>query len=224
MIPAASYNTVKNQSKQSDADIMVHYAFVKRIAKTLSNILPSCVDTEDLVQIGLIKLLEIYDQFDATREISFEGFACVRIKGEMIDYIRQLMPISKEKVAIVKKAQKFIENSRYENGHKPRDTDIAMSLNISLAKYHSILYEYESTFKTEIDKQEISDPNILSPEHYINENETKTLLIDGIQQLAEKEQTILSLYYYENLTQSEVAQVMGLTESRVCQLLNKIKG
>lgn len=216
----SAYNKVQKNAKDT-FDPSLHIEFVTRIAKSLSKKIPQFLSVEDLIQVGLIELLDVHERYLPNENTSFEAYASFRIKGAMIDLIRENTPISKEKMALIRKIHRFIDEFYATNGFKPRDAFIAENLGISIEKYHDCILEYESVFSVNIDDVSLLDASILSHEHRISDDQLKKILIESIKMLNEKEQKIISLYYVDELTQSEIADIFSITESRVSQILSQ---
>ena len=203
-----------------------HTVLVKRIAYHMLARLPASVLVEDLIQSGMIGLLEAANNFDSTKGASFETFAGIRIRGSMLDEIRRgdWTPRSVHKNSrMVSDAIKELEASL---GRDVSDGEVAQQLNISLTEYHSILNDVsagkiigiedlasqEENFKSS-DNELINDPY-----HKIEQEVFKKVLANCISSLPEKEGLVLSLYYDEELNLREIGQVLDVSESRVSQI------
>lgn len=224
-----SYQAYKNKignSEQSEI-IKKHTVFVQRIAYSLKYSLPKDIDFDDLIQIGLIALLEASSAYDASFGTTIESYAKLKVRGAMIDLIRKSMPLSKEKVSIIKKAQRYIESYQNEYYRSPKSKDIADYLGITNDKYQQLRFEYQSTFSVGIEEIELIEPNILSfnfnEKVDIDHDDIKSNLSSAISKLSEREQTVLSLYYFEELNLNEVAKIINVSESRISQILKNIK-
>jgi RNA polymerase sigma factor for flagellar operon FliA len=219
----AMYAEVENLGESDQ--IVRHASLVKRIAYHLLNRLPPTVQIDDLIQAGMVGLLEAASNFDADMGASFETFAGIRIRGSMIDEIRRSdwTPRSvHRKFRSVSEAIRKIEN---ETGLDARDTDVAMALGISLGEYHQILIDSSSSRIYSIDTMEentqdsaIPGSNEDTPEEAFNSTEYRRQLTESIRQLPEKEQLVMSLYYDDELNFREIGEILDVTESRICQL------
>jgi len=204
--------------------ITQHAALVKRIAFHLINKLPPHIQVDDLIQSGMVGLLEASGNFDASQGASFDTFAGIRIRGAMLDEIRKLdwTPRSvHRKFRMVTEAIKKFEN---ENGRDPSDAEVAQMLNMSLDEYHKILVDANSSHILSIEalEQEHSESNPRSAEknpfESLSETQYKQDLINGIKSLPQKEQLVMSLYYDDELNFREIGEVLEVSESRVCQI------
>ena len=219
----AMYAEVENLGEKDQ--IVRHASLVKRIAYHLLNRLPPTVQIDDLIQAGMVGLLEAASNFDADMGASFETFAGIRIRGSMIDEIRRSdwTPRSvHRKFRSVSEAIRKIEN---ETGEDAKDADVALALGISLGDYHQILIDSSSSRIYSIDTMEentqdaaIPSSSEITPEEALGQGEYRQQLIESIRQLPEKEQLVMSLYYDDELNFREIGEILDVTESRICQL------
>ena len=219
----AMYAEVENLGENDQ--IVRHASLVKRIAYHLLNRLPPTVQIDDLIQAGMVGLLEAASNFDPEMGASFETFAGIRIRGSMIDEIRRSdwTPRSvHRKFRSVSEAIRRIEN---ETGEDARDVDVAAALGISLSEYHQILIDSSSARIYSIDSLEenAQDSSIPSasgqtPEEAFSDDEYQRQLAESIRLLPDKEQLVMSLYYDDELNFREIGEILEVTESRICQL------
>ncbi|MBC8209632.1 MAG: RNA polymerase sigma factor FliA [Gammaproteobacteria bacterium] len=208
-----------------DDDIVARHAvLVKRIAFHLINRLPDNVQVDDLIQAGMLGLLEASSNYNPSQGASFETFAGIRIRGAMLDEIRKLdwTPRSvHRKYREVSEAVKSIELSK---GRAATDNEIAQTLGISLSEYHQVLIDSSSARLFSVDElEEMGDyqmPSSLekSPFDELSAQEYQQRLVDSISQLPEKERLVMSLYYDDELNFREIGLVLEVSESRVCQI------
>jgi len=219
----AMYAEVENLDDKDQ--IVRHASLVKRIAYHLLNRLPPTVQIDDLIQAGMVGLLEAASNFDAEMGASFETFAGIRIRGSMIDEIRRSdwTPRSvHRKFRSVSEAIRKIEN---ETGEDAKDADVASALGISLGDYHQILIDSSSSRIYSIDTMEentqdaaIPSSSEITPEEAFSQSEYQQQLAEAVRQLPEKEQLVMSLYYDDELNFREIGEILDVTESRICQL------
>ena len=217
------YTEVENLGESEQ--IIRHASLVKRIAFHLLNRLPPTVQVDDLIQAGMVGLLEASGNFNSGMGASFETFAGIRIRGAMIDEIRRSdwTPRSvHRKFRAVTSAIRKIEN---HTGKDAKDVDVALELGIDLGEYHQILIDSSSARIYSINALEdesaeitIADSSGQSPDEALSNSEYDRQLIENIRTLPEKEQLVMSLYYDDELNFREIGEILEVTESRICQL------
>lgn len=208
---------------RSDADALVtrHAELVKRIAYHLAGRLPPSVDVADLIQAGMLGLLEAAANYAANRGASFETYAGIRIRGAMIDALRKLdwAPRSvHRKARAVAAAMRDIEK---ETGRDARDGEIAERLGIELGEYHSIVQDAASCRLASLDDtaSTVTMPDdSADPFREVADEGFRAALAQSIETLPERERLVMSLYYSDGLNLKEIGAVLKVTESRVCQL------
>jgi RNA polymerase sigma factor for flagellar operon FliA len=206
--------------------IAEHTVLVKRIAYHLLARLPASVLVDDLIQSGMIGLLEASNNFDNAKGASFETFAGIRIRGAMLDEIRRgdWTPRSVHKNSrLVSAAIKSLE---MQLGRDVSDQEVASKLEMSLSAYHNILNEVSSGKILGIDDLGINEESLPAsntqnndePYQQIEQVIFKKSLSECISSLPEREALVLSLYYDEELNLREIGQVLDVSESRVSQI------
>jgi RNA polymerase sigma factor for flagellar operon FliA len=225
MSGVAAYQKATKQL--SDSETVAKYApLVKRIAYHLISRLPPSVQPDDLIQAGMIGLLEASRNYDSTQGASFETYAGIRIRGAMLDEIRRSdwAPRSVHKKArVVADAIRTIEN---ETGRDARDHEVAKLLDVSIDEYHQILqaasgYRVMSFDDVTPGEESISDSLSYdqgTPLDGLQKDDFKRYLADAIGSLPERERLVMALYYDEELNLREIGNVLGVSESRVCQI------
>ena len=219
----AMYAEVENLGESDQ--IIRHASLVKRIAYHLLNRLPPTVQVDDLIQAGMVGLLEAAGNFNSSMGASFETFAGIRIRGAMIDEIRRSdwTPRSvHRKFREVTDAIRQIEN---DTGEDASDSDVANLLGITLSEYHKILIDSSSSRVYSFEALEENAPemslpssNESTPEQTFSGEEYQHQLTSVIKGLPKKEQLVMSLYYDDELNFREIGGVLDVTESRICQL------
>ncbi len=217
-------NAYASQARpRSDADALVtrHAELVKRIAYHLAGRLPPSVDVADLIQAGMLGLIEAAANYAANRGASFETYAGIRIRGAMIDALRKLdwAPRSvHRKARAVAAAMRDIER---ETGRDARDGEVAKRLGIGLEEYHAIVQDAASCRLASLDDAAatVATPDdAADPFREVADEGFRTALAQSIETLPERERLVMSLYYSDGLNLKEIGAVLKVTESRVCQL------
>jgi len=207
--------------------LVTRYApLVKRIAYHLMSRLPPNVQADDLIQAGMIGLLEAARNYDRTQGASFETYAGIRIRGSMLDEIRKSdwTPRSlHRKVRQVSEAIRCIESSE---GRDARDTEVAEHLGLSLDDYHQVLqdasghkiFSFEDLPVGEESVTESLTGETKGPLEHLEMDKFRDGLAKAISGLPDRERLVMSLYYDEELNLREIGAVLGVSESRVCQI------
>jgi RNA polymerase sigma factor for flagellar operon FliA len=188
------------------------------------------IEYEDLVSYGMVGLMDAFNKFDVSKGMKFSTYASIRIKGSMIDELRKNSPISKGAMDKLTKYNQAIEILQKKLLREPTDFEIAKELGITIGdisqvenyiNYISVVSLETLIFSDDDDMPligTIKDEDSPSPEMALEEKEEVEYLAKALDLLKEKDKTVLSLYYYENFTLKEIGHVLGVSESRVCQL------
>jgi len=224
----AMYAAPSRVGEQSDQDRLVtqHVSLVKRIAYHLVSRLPPSVQVEDLIQAGMIGLLEAAKNYNPSQGASFETYAGIRIRGAMLDEIRRSdwTPRSvHRKVRMVAEAVRGIENVK---GRDARDTEVAEVLGLTLEEYHAILqdaagcrvFSYDDPNIGGADSEGAGPGSQAGPLEMLQHEDFQGCLAEAISGLPERERLVMSLYYDEELNLREIGEILGVSESRVCQI------
>jgi RNA polymerase sigma factor for flagellar operon FliA len=203
---------------------------VKFIAGRVTSSRLSPVDTDDLVGYGVIGLIDAIDRFDPSRGVKFETYASVRIKGAIIDELRKLSWVPRSALKKITALNRAREELMDMLGREPNDEEVASSLEITVEdlrkiegyiNYLSVSSLEDVIFATDDDmclSSVVEDTRSPKPEEVLEKKERYSALKDAIEVLGEKDKLLMSLYYYEKMTLKEIGEVMGISESRVCQL------
>ena len=203
-----------------------HASMIKRIAYHLLGRLPDNIQMDDMVQVGMVALLEASRNYDTSQGASFETYAGIRIRGAMLDEVRRdnWAPRSVfKKAREISAAIRVVEN---REGRPAKDWEIAEQLDLSLADYHCLLQEARGQSLVSFDEVvevgesvgvELSDHR-WNGEERLQKDELQHLLAQNIADLPERERLVMSLYYVEELNLREVGLVLEVSESRVCQI------
>ncbi len=206
--------------------IAENIGLVKRIAFHLIARLPAHTEIDDLIQSGMMGLLEAANNYDASRGASFATFAGIRIRGAMIDEVRRHDWTPRSVHRKQRELSTAIRDIEAEKGRHAKSWEVAAKLDISLEEYHGILRDTagcslfsldEALDETKPARQVASDPDA-EPEKQFSDHQFREKLVKAIHRLPEKEQMVLSLYYERELNLKEIGEVLGVSESRVCQI------
>ncbi len=223
---ASMYATMQTGSGDANDLVIKHVPLVKRIAFHLMGRLPDSVQVDDLIQAGMLGLLEAIKKYDATQGASFDTYAGIRIRGSMLDEVRRSdwTPRSVHKKArMVSEAIREIENN---TGSEARDSDIADHLQIDLEQYNHILQDSVGCKTLSVEQltefgdavYNESQTEYTEPLDILGSEKFKQALAQAIMQLPERERLIVSLYYDEELNLREIGEVLNISESRVSQI------
>ncbi|MGL4856515.1 MAG: RNA polymerase sigma factor FliA [Plesiomonas sp.] len=217
------------QCQDRDSELMRYVPLVKRIACHLLGRLPASVLLEDLVQAGMIGLLEAYQNYDASKGASFETYAGIRIRGAMLDEIRRGDWIPRSVHRNSRSITEAISQLEKQLGRNPRDSEVADYLQVSADAYHQMLQDVNGGRIIGFDDLGVPEDIAFAPEarHQdlpflgVEEGNFQQALADAIRTLPEREALILSLYYDEELNLKEIGAVLGVSESRISQILSQ---
>jgi RNA polymerase sigma factor for flagellar operon FliA len=219
------------QLQREDADQLVrqHAPLVRRIAYHLMGRLPPSVDVGDLVQAGMIGLLEAARNFATDRSASFETFAGIRIRGAMLDELRRTDWTPRSVHRKVREVAEVVRQIENETGADAESAEVMRRLGISVDEYHQVLADAASARLLSLTApddgdgdgggaMDVMDQDGLSPQERIERSGMKAALVKAITTLPDREQLVMSLYYEQELNLKEIGLVLGVTESRVCQI------
>lgn len=197
---------------------------VKLVASRLAISLPQYVDKDDLISNGFFGLLDAIEKYDPSRGIKFETYAVVRIRGSMLDAIREQdwVPTS-----VRQKAKQYEQTvARLENqlGRSATDEETAAALGVTCNELYALINQLNASTiipLEEFTKTETSSNHIMNPSDHIEAEEVKQALSKAIDKLPEKEKLVVSLYYHDGLTLKEISLILKLSEARISQLHTK---
>jgi len=214
------------QSGSSDDLVIKHAPLVKRIAYHLMARLPPSVQVDDLIQSGMIGLLEASRNYDPTQGASFETYAGIRIRGSMLDEIRKCDWAPRSLHRKVREVSNAIREIEMSESRDARDSEVAARLGITLGAYHQILQDASGHKVFSIEELVAGNDSftdsladgIAGPLDELEMDEFRRALAKAVSSLPEREQLVMSLYYDEELNLREIGEVLNVSESRVCQI------
>ncbi len=207
--------------------IMNYLPLVKKIVNKIAINLPDYIEKEDLINAGIVGLIQAIDRFDPEMGNTLSTFASFRIKGSIISELRELDILSRgerKKVRELKQAREYLEQSK---GRQIEDYELALELKITTSELNDIKGMSDLSFIS-VDQEDSQDNvdkliGVCDDDGFTSTStlENKTELIKAINSLSEKDRMVMSLYYVDELTLKEIGEVMNLTESRISQIHSK---
>ncbi len=224
--------TAKGQLER-EALIRQHVPLVRRLAHHMIAKLPPNIELDDLIQVGMIGLTEALSRFEAAQGVQFETFATQRIRGAMQDELREGDWMSRSSRKSQKDIEKAVQRVEQKLGRSPLESEIAAEMGLSLSDYQSLLgkvrgmqlvYLEDITRGGEegdegfLERHDVSDHDGADPVELLRDQRLRSALVKAIESLPEREQYIMGMYYEHDMNLKEIAAVLGVTESRICQL------
>ena len=203
---------------------------VKRIAHHMYAKLPASVEVDDLIQVGMMGLADAISKYDSQHGAQFETYANQRIRGAILDELRSTDWMSRTSRKEQKIIEKAIQKAEQQLGRDPGEQDIANEMGISISAYQEMLFKSRGTqllYLEDLTGEANGDEDFLDryvsdsesdPFHMLENQNMRQSLIDAIGLLPEREQNIMSMYYEQEMNLKEMAEVLGITDSRVSQL------
>ncbi|MBE8168545.1 MAG: RNA polymerase sigma factor FliA [Shewanella sp.] len=224
MNKAAAYTNFDDKT----STIELYAPLVKKIAHHMLARLPASVQLDDLIQAGMMGLLEASGKFDSSKGAKFETFAGIRIRGSMLDEIRRGDWVPRSVHRNQRMVAQVIDKLEQELGREATDIEIAAELNLPLNEYHHILSDVVAGKIVGIEDLGVSEDVITTDDtpqdeafKAISDEHFKQALVDAIKLLPERDALVLSLYYDEALNLKEIGAVLEVSESRVSQIMSQ---
>ena len=221
--------TAKGQLDRN-ALIRQYQPLVHRLAHHMMAKLPASVEVDDLIQVGLIGLSEALSRYETGQGAQFETFATQRIRGAMLDELRENDWMSRGSRKNQKDIEQALRRLEHRLGRSPIESEIAAELGLSLSDYQSLLGKVRGTqliYLEDMGRNSEDDDGFLDrhvadndadPLNLLGDQRLRQALVAAIKTLPEREQFVMSMYYEQDMNLKEIALVMNVTESRVCQL------
>nr|WP_276559028.1 RNA polymerase sigma factor FliA [Fluoribacter dumoffii] len=221
----AAYSKVNQQIQETL--VKTHALLVKRIAHHLLGRLPQSVQLDDLIQAGMLGLLEATKHYDSSKGASFETYAGIRIRGYMLDEVRRNDWVPRSVHRNARMISEAVKNVEHRLGREAKDSEIAAELEISLDEYHEMLQDSVSSHLYGFEDLGVTDDVLQVEDGYaephvnVFHSDLMRRLSEVIRGLPHKERMVLSLYYEQDLNLKEIGEVIGVSESRVSQILSQ---
>ncbi len=223
----------KENPTQKDRDfLIIHYTpLVQSVASHVSAGLPQSVDQADLASYGMFGLIDAISKFDPSLGFKFNTYATTRIKGAILDELRSIDWIPRSVRAKAKSVERASHKLEIQLHRIPTDDELAYELDLTLAQLATLYNQTSSLSTLALDEMPYGDDGV-SLRDTLTDNredtnggyervEMREMLTGSIDEMNERERIVMTLYYYENLTLAQIGNVLGVTESRVCQIHTK---
>jgi RNA polymerase sigma factor for flagellar operon FliA len=222
----SSIDLYKQNDQSQEALIMGHMAMVKRVASHLKARIPPYMELDELVQVGMIGLIEAARAFDTAKGVGFENFALSRIRGAMLDEVRRLSDLPRSAVSFKRSENDATQTLAAELGRKPNASELAEFMGKTLDTYHKekgSAHRFETYSMEDIGEEvlNIRGDRDQQPEVFVEQAQFMAALAEAIETLSERPKLVMSLYYVEELNLKEIGEVLGVSESRVSQILSE---
>jgi RNA polymerase sigma factor FliA len=214
--------------------ILQYSPLVKYVAGRVSVGLPATIEHSDLTSYGMFGLIDAIAKFDITRGLKFETYAISRIKGAIIDELRSIDWIPRSVRSKARDVEKALTALETKLRRTPSEQELAAELEVSITELRTMLAQVSLTSIVALDEsfagdeserqslvETLQDPKAPDPEASYEDVELKALLAESVNRMTEREKTVIVLYYFEGMTLAQIGEVLGVTESRVCQMHTK---
>jgi RNA polymerase sigma factor for flagellar operon FliA len=224
---AVNTRLYEDAQDNSEALVLAHLGLVKRVALHLKVRIPPFMELDELIQVGMIGLLEAARAYNPTKGIEFESFALSRVRGAILDEVRQLSYLPRSAVAFNKSENQATNALASELGRAPTQSELAdhMGDDLDLFQKRRGNAKRFETLSMEVMTDEvlgIADERSRQPDAIVEHQQFMGAVADAIAELPERDQLLMSLYYVEELNLKEIGEILGVTESRISQLLTAV--
>ena len=218
------YDEVRRASQNND-ELMQHIGLVKRVALHLKTRLPNFMELDELIQVGTIGPIEAAKSFDDSKGVEFEVFARTRIRGAILDQVRKLSYLPRSAIANIRDHNEATSMLSGELGREPSQSELADFMGKDLDSFHkerTHAYRFQTvSLESQLpDTVDMPSADLNEPEANLEGGQMLEALAGSIESLPEREKTIVSLYYVEEMNLKEIGAVLDLSESRVSQILS----
>ena len=214
--------------------IREHLSLVKMVASKVARRLPPHVELDDLISAGTLGLIDAVDKFDTSRAQNFRKYAEIRIKGAILDELRALDHVTRTVRRQASELDRAVKEVQAETGGAASDEQVAEHLGVDLKEYHALVHKLKPVYLVSLEElgggsgeerrdalEILEDPQAIDPQMALHFKKLRDLVATTIESLKERQRIVISLYYYDDMTLKEIGKVLGVTESRVSQLLSQ---
>lgn len=220
---------------ERNAMVEEYLPLVKYVSNRIAGRLPSHIEVDDLINAGVIGLIDAIEKFDPARKIKFKTYAEFRVKGAILDELRALDWVPRSTRQKSTRIERAFTELEHQLGRSASDHEVVAHLGISFETYHQMLVEAHGISLLSLDEihsddsdspdrnllEFLADPETVDPAETMNLDQVYQIVAESIDALPEKERLVISLYYYDELTMKEIGQVLEITESRISQIHTK---
>lgn len=208
--------------------VLINLELVKIVVGTMRNIYMGYAETDDVVNEGVLALMAAIDGFDVSKGVKFETYATIKIRGAIIDYMRKLDRVPRQVRKLSRQLDETFAKLNSELGRAPTNDELADAMGFTTEQLARLMANTagmitlsfeELLYEDNLDKSMTKFGDTADARMY--EKEKKQVVLNAIAQLSEKEKQVVTMYYYEKLKYSDIAKVLGITQSRVCQIHSK---
>lgn len=222
MVKKMSLNPYAQALKREQDELVVSYLpALRALAFRLKERLPSSIDVNDLISIGVEEMIKLASRYEKEQNNSFWGFVKKRVYGAMLDYLRSLDVMSRNNRKIIKDIDTLIDEYYQKYEEEPDDEYLAQRLNLEVEKVKEVRQAHAVSYVLPLDEQ----INCYTEDNTLEKIEKQALLdkvSEVLETLKEREQLIIQLYYYEELNLKEISEMLGISESRISQIHKKL--
>lgn len=222
MVKKMSLNPYAQALKKEQDELVVSYMpALRALAFRLKERLPSSIDVNDLISIGVEEMIKLASRYEKEQNNSFWGFVKKRVYGAMLDYLRSLDVMSRNNRKIIKDIDTLIDEYYQKYEEEPDDKYLAQRLNLEVEKVKEVRQAHAVSYVLPLDEQ----VNCYIEDNTLEKIEKQALLdkvSEVLETLKEREQLIIQLYYYEELNLKEISEMLGISESRISQIHKKL--
>ncbi len=214
-----------------------HYPLVDNVVKSMLSYLPRCADFEELHSVGTTGLIAAVQKYDPAQSGTFKAYASMRIRGAILDELRRMDSLPRTRRAKVRELNRVVEELEQKLGRAPRNEETADAMGLTLAELERYQEKARPVVLLSLDgapaqedegevnlHEAIADENSRPCYEDLEKSEFIGLMADMIQDLPERQQKVLAMYYYEGMRLAEIAEVFGVSEARICQIHTQALG